>query len=164
MNKLEENMKRILVLLIATAFVAFSCSKDKKLSKRIDGDWNIAKLDYSGSVPIPGAPFPFPVNSTASNAGSMTFKDSDKTCTYSIKFTPVIPGFGITLPEVAFEGSGKYTNDDETVTITNTDGQVLVFNIEVNEKTKQVWNTTSNFEFTGLGQIPVTLKAEMTKK
>lgn len=160
-------MKKLLVLIIAASFVAFSCSKEKKLAKRVDGEWNITKLDYSGSVPAvpPIITVPINVNSTASNAGTMTFKDSDKTCSYDIKFTPVVPGLAIPLPEQQVNGSGTYTNDDKTVTITRTDGQKLVFNVEINEKTRQVWSTTTVIEFAALGgSIPVTLKADMTKK
>lgn len=113
-------------LLIAVAFTFSGCSKEKALTKRLVGTWNIDK--YDGTITDAGGglatPFSF------SNVGTYTFKD-DNTGSYSF----VILG-------TTDNGTINWTNTENTVTITESGEPTLIYTVTTNEKTRQVWTTT----------------------
>jgi len=65
-----KTMKRHLYLLTtAVVFIFASCSKEKQITKRLEGTWNIDK--YEGSYTSGGQTFP----DVATNAGTLTFNE-----------------------------------------------------------------------------------------
>ena len=135
-------MKKILTLTLSIAMMAIlftSCSKEKTLSKRLEGTWTIDKID--GTITPAGGGAGTPISFT--QAGTFTFKD-DGTGSNSI----VILG-------QTNNSTFNWTNTATTVTITESGQTPIVLTVTTNEKTKQVWtatetdaNTTSTFTYT----------------
>ncbi len=135
-------MKKILTLTLSIAMMAIlftSCSKEKKLANRLEGTWNIDKLE--GTITPAGGGAGTPVSFT--QVGTFTFKD-DGTGSNSIVL------FGQTE-----NGTFNWTNTATTVTITQSGQTPTVLTVTTNEKTKQVWTatetdatTTSTFTYT----------------
>lgn len=121
-------MKKILTSTLAIAFTAIlftSCSKETKLTNRLEGTWNIDKLDFTITPSGGGSALPF----SFLNAGTFTFK-SDKTGSYSI--TASVP------PN---NGTITWSNTATTVTINESGEPTKIYTVTTNEKTKQVWTT-----------------------
>lgn len=164
-------MKKVLLLTLLAGFVFVGCKKETKTpeevySERLDGDWNVMKLDYSATVQIPLIGN-FPINGTSMNAGSIAFTDDGKTANYDIKFLPSLPGLPpgtLTIDTVRLAGTGTYTNSTSTITLTETGGQVLTFTVMANEENLQILNTQLNYQADSATVIPVTLSMTLNRK
>lgn len=128
------------VLLVAVMFVVAGCSKTKKLTKRLEGTWNVDKMEgvYTPTGSVIGYSFSW------TNLGTYTFKD-DMTGSYSM----VINGS-------ASNGSFNWTNTETTVTTTESGNTPEIFTVTTNEKTKQVW-TGSQSDADGTMNYTITL-------
>lgn len=162
-------MKKVILLGLLTGFIFVSCkqetpkSPEEVYSERIDGDWNVASLTYTASLTIPiiGS---FPINGTAENAGNITFNHSAKTASYNIRFLPNIPnipGGGITVDTIRLEGNGTYSNTTSNITLTESGGQILVFNVIANEESLQLLSTQLNYELDSVTTVPVTMQLRL---
>jgi uncharacterized protein (TIGR03066 family) len=107
-------MKKVLsILAIAMLFIATSCSKEAKLNRKIDGEWNLVSVD--GVAPEAGS--------------SMTIKfEKDKKGTGAVTMTESGGGMSFAIP-------GTYTlTDDKTITM------VLTF---FGESTTEIYSVSS---------------------
>ncbi len=165
-------MKKILLLFVLSSFLSVSCKKkdnrtpEEIYSERLDGNWNVMKLDYSATIQIPLVGT-FPINGTANNAGSISFNDAAKTANYDIKFLPSLPGLPpgiIDIDTVSLVGTGTYSNTTTTVTLTEAGGQVLIFNVLANEENLQLMNTQVNYQADSATVIPVTLSMTLNRQ
>ncbi len=137
-------MKKLLTILTITAIVFASCSKTKKLSKRLATKWNITKKDhqafYNNVQDVPQT------YTTTSAVGSVELK-SDGTGT----FTDPVNAKG----DLAVYTIADWYNDDAHVSILVEDQSSpkkvyqWTFNITTNEKEKQVWFNELNREQNG---------------
>jgi hypothetical protein len=137
-------MKKYLYLLSTAILLMLSaCSKEKQLTKRLEGTWNIDK--YEGTYTSGGQTYP----DVATNAGSFTFKEG---------------GTGNAVLKIV--GSSDETFDftwsvnEETLTITETGEDPITFEVQTNEKTKQVWYNSTTYPS---GDVE-TLKLSLSKK
>lgn len=108
-------MKKVLALLVAVTMLFSSCSKEKKLNRKLDGKWDIES--FSGVPPKAGESI------------SVIFNKDKKEGTFSIKVTQ--NGFSVAI-------KGKYTlTEDEIITLTPTDltnYDILVFTVTKYDK------------------------------
>ncbi len=140
----EKTMKKHLYLLtVAVVLLITSCSKEKQLTKRLEGTWNIDK--YEGTYTSGGQTFP----DVATNAGTFTFVEGG-TGNAEIKIV------GTTDEKFNF----IWKVEDEKITITETGEDPITFEIQTNEKTQQVWYNSTTYPS---GDIE-TLKLSLTKK
>jgi len=128
MTKLFKSISLLFVL----AIVLSSCSKEKKLTKRLDGTWNIDELTYREYED--GVLDPFFGSFTFPNAGTITL---NKDNTGSI--TSNLPGIDPTTVQIV-----DWSNTETTVQIVSreinaTVNDTVVFEVVVNEKKKQEW-------------------------
>jgi len=139
-----KTMKRHLYLLTtAVVFIFASCSKEKQITKRLEGTWNIDK--YEGSYTSGGQTFP----DVATNAGTLTFNEGG-TGNAKIKI------LGTTDDEFNF----TWKVEDEKITFTPIGEDPITYEIQTNEKTKQVWYNSTTYPS---GDVE-TLKLSLTKK
>jgi hypothetical protein len=164
-------MKKLLLIGLVATFAVASCKKETPktpeeiYSERLDGDWNVASLDYSAAVTIPGLGS-IPLNGTSTNAGSISFTHASKSAVYDIKFLPSLPGLPpgtIDVDTVRLAGSGTYSNTTANITLTDTNGDIIVFNVIANEQTLQLLSTQLNYELDSVTTIPVTLQLRLGK-
>ncbi|MDP2187492.1 MAG: hypothetical protein Q8J69_02305 [Sphingobacteriaceae bacterium] len=163
-------MKRILLLGLLTGFLFAGCKKketpktpEEIYSERLDGNWNLASLTYTASVPVPVFGL-VPINGTSANAGRITFNHSAKTANYDIRFLPNIPAIpGIAVDTIRLNGNGTYTNTTTNITLTETSGQVLVFSVVANEATLQLLNTQLNYQLDSVTTVPVSMQMRLSK-
>lgn len=165
-------MKKILLLSCLSLLVFASCKKKKDnkspeeiYAERLNGDWNVSKLDYSAvvNVPILG---PFPINGTADEAGSVSFNTPAGTAQYDIRFLPTLGNLPGAPPvdTIRLFGSGTFTNTTTTVTLTETSGDVVVFTVEVNDQNLQILKTNVNYQLDPTTTVPVGLELRMNRK
>lgn len=160
-------MKKVILLSLLTGFLFVSCKKEtpkspeEVYSERIDGNWNVSSLTYTASVTVPilGS---VPINGTADNAGSINFNHSSKTASYNIRFLPNIPSLpGIAVDTIRLAGNGTYSNTTSNITLTESGGQVLVFNVIANEQSLQLLNTQLNYQLDSVTTVPVTMQLRL---
>jgi len=85
-------MKKIISVLLGVAIMVASCSKEKKLNKRLDGEWEA--VSYDGQTPVSGE--------------SIVLKfDKDKNGKGKYSFT-------YTVPSSSFTWGGTYELIDDT--------------------------------------------------
>ena len=156
-------------LSLLTGFLFVSCKKEDPktpeeiYSERLDGRWNVVSLNYTASIAFPPLPA-IPIVGTSANAGSITFNHVAKTASYDIKFLPNIPAIpGIIIDTVRLNGSGTYSNTLTNITLTETNGQLLVFNVVANEANLQLLNTQLNYQLDSTTTVPVTLEMRLGK-
>lgn len=106
-------MKNLLLVLIAATAITFtSCSKESKLNKRLDGTWNVTKIDGEA---LEGASI------------ETTFNKDGKEGTYETK---------LTSPFGNATESGSYTLEEDTKLIfTDSDGEKSTANVLEYSKT-----------------------------
>ncbi len=97
--------KGLVLMMLAVVFVFASCSKESKLNRKLDGKWNLTKLD-GNALP-------------SGYSSSITFTKDKKVGTYSTTFT-----FG----GLSGTDSGTYTLEGDTkiTTTSNTSGSTAV--------------------------------------
>ncbi|MDD5571155.1 MAG: lipocalin family protein [Bacteroidales bacterium] len=122
---MKTTVKSLFVLCFATLFLF--CSKEKKLAKRLEGTWNVDKVDMVDATNSSNS-------YSAVNAGTITFsgnKTGKNDYTYAIGSTSYNQNESFT-----------WSNTEETVAITgnaSNGDKVKVFNVDDNKKTTQVW-------------------------
>lgn len=125
-------MFKSIALLFVLAIAVSSCSKEKKLTKRLDGTWNIDEVTYRDYED--GALDPFFGSFTFPNAGTITLnKDNTGSITFSL------PGIDPSTAQIL-----DWSNTETTVQIisrepNSTVNDTMVFDVVVNEKNKQEW-------------------------
>lgn len=135
--------KQLYLLTAAVVLLITSCSKEKQITKRLEGTWNIDK--YEGTYTSGGQTFP----DVASDAGTFTFVEGGTG-------SAVIKIVGST--DNNFNFTWKVT--DEKITITETGEDPYTYEIQTNEKTKQVWYNSTTYPS---GDIQTT-KLSLSKK
>ncbi len=134
-------MKKLLFLMGTVAVLFSSCSKEKQLANRLDGEWNITQLDYSGKISTPIGLLN--VANTAYNSGFLKFDNGSKKSSYQLVFDAEVLVFSDTLRvPVNLVGSGTFRNTKDKVIITDdSTAEVREFEVITNDKTRQVWTT-----------------------
>ena len=159
--------------MLLTATILGACTQEELITKRLEGTWDVKKVDYSAKIILPPPiSLEIPVSGISENSGNMVFSKKNKECSYDISFTtkPIeLTGLG-TIPAtpITIKGSGTWANTDKEVTITNSDSlkTKFVFAVQKNERFLQEWKTTINYQIAQLGNtpVPVTLVITMEKK
>lgn len=161
-------MRKVLLFIFAVAIAGASCkqeddgptkSPEEVYAERLDGNWNVNTLNYTAVAPTPFGPVP--INGTASNSGNITFNTPAKTATYNIRFLPQLGNLPIPVDTVRLEGSGTFTNTTTAITLTESSGQVIVFNVVTNEAALQVLRTSLNYQLDSATTVPVTLEMRL---
>ena len=160
-------MRKVLLFVFAIAIAATSCKKDDTPSKspeevyaeRLNGNWNVNQLTYTATVSTPFGPVP--INGTATNSGNITFNSAAKTASYNIKFLPQLGNLPIPIDTVRLEGNGTFTNTTTAITLTESSGQTLIFNVVTNEASIQVLRTAVNYQVDSATVVPVTLEMRL---
>jgi len=163
-------MKKVLLLIFAVAIAGASCKKEntgnnptqtpeEAYAERINGSWNVNQLTYTATVSTPFGPVP--INGTATNSGNITFNSTAKTATYNIRFLPQLGNLPIPVDTVRLSGGGTFTNTTTAITLTDSSGQVLVFNVLTNEASIQVLRTALNYQLDSTTVVPVTMEMRL---
>jgi len=130
LNNSEMKQIKQLGLVLFVAVMATACSKEKRLTNRIEGSWTLTKQEITANT----------VTTTLTpSASNFTFND-DKSGSYSITFSE--NGQSITDA-----GSFTWANTKDQVTINETsNGQTTstVYKVDKDEKKHQEWSNTSN--------------------
>jgi hypothetical protein len=72
-NYIIQKMKNIIILLVTVVTISFaSCSKSAKLNKKLDGTWEVVKID--GSAPPAGTSFEFTFSKEKGGKGEIEIK------------------------------------------------------------------------------------------
>lgn len=162
-------MKKTLALLSFCVLLLAGCSKQKQLTRRLDGKWNITKVTYTATP----SGIPTQITGTGQNtSGYLNFVRKDMTADYNVTFnTEPASIFGQTIPSipVSIVGNGTFTNTETDFTITQNDSAKtkMDFVILKNEKTAQTWKTTTTTNINMGGQalpVSVTLTIDVTKE
>ncbi len=83
-------MKKVLFALLAmTVLVASSCSKEKKINKRLDGTWKAVMLDNDVLTSTESAEFTFTKDEKDNGTGIMSLKDGEFTLALTFTYTLV---------------------------------------------------------------------------
>lgn len=162
-------MKKLLLLSLLTGFLFISCKKEDPktpeeiYSERLDGSWNVVSLNYTATLTFPPLPA-VPISGTSANAGTINFNHAAKTASYDIKFLPSLPPIpGLAVDTVRLNGSGSYSNTTTNITLTESNGSLLVFTVVANEATLQLLNTQVNYQLDSATTVPVTLEMRLGK-
>ncbi|MCF8372450.1 MAG: hypothetical protein K9H64_12550 [Bacteroidales bacterium] len=144
-------MKRLhsVLFILLSAIILVSCSKEKILSKRLEGMWDIDV--YQKIVYGDGTPLPPPESGTAGNAGKFEFFSDGKGQFNVIKDLGQDMYFG--------EDDFLWTNTSESVSIRTTTGGTKKFEVVTNKKDKMVWERTQIYSYSG-GQHGVSYTME----
>jgi hypothetical protein len=167
-------MKKLLLLSLLTGFLFVSCKKEtppdpnvpiktpeETYSERLNGTWNIVSLTYTASITIPPLGS-IPINGTSANAGTIEFMHASKTAQYDIKFLPNLPPIpGLVIDTINLNGNGTYSNTTANITLTEGNGQILVFNVIANEPNLQLLNTQLNYQLDSVTAVPVTMQLRL---
>ncbi len=132
-------MKRLqsVLLLIMSAIILVSCSKEKILAKRLEGMWSIDV--YQKSVYGNGTPVPPPESATAGNAGNFEFFSNGEGQFNVVKNLGKDTYYG--------EGDFHWTNTGNTVSIRAVSGGTKKFDVVTNKKDKMVWERTQIYYY-----------------
>ena len=148
-------MKRTqsVLLLLLSALLLISCSKEKILAKRLEGMWTIDV--YQKSVYGNGTPVPFPESNSASNAGKFEFFDDGK------------GQFNLTkdLGQDTFQDEGTFlwTNTGNSVSIRIDGGFTKKFDVVTNKKDKMVWERSQVYYYSeGESGVNYTMDERLT--
>jgi len=160
-------MKKLLLFVFAISIAGASCKKDDTTSKspeevyaeRLNGNWSVNQLTYTATIMSPFGPIP--INGIANNAGTISFNTPAKTANYNISFLPQLAGLQIPVDTVRLEGSGTFTNTSSSITLTESNGQILVFNVLTNEASIQVVRTSVNYQLDSATVVPVTMEMRL---
>ena len=152
--------------MLLSLVVLAACKKEPEktpeevYSERLDGSWNVSKLDYAATLTTPFGPLP--ITGSANEAGVISFNNAAKTANYDIKFLPSLVGLQIPVDTVRLQGMGTYSNTTSAITLTDSSGQILVFNVIANEASLQILRTSINYDLDTL-VVPVTLEMRLAR-
>lgn len=125
-------MRIISIILIATAFTLLTaCSAEKKLAKRLVGEWNIAS--YSEQFHATGAS-----DVTLTNIGTLTLNKNgtgDKSINFSIMSRTVTDTLNF-----------RWNNTEDKVTLMGNEESMFVktWLVMSSKKKEQIWRSTDN--------------------
>lgn len=162
-------MKKVLIIFAAIALSVACKKKEEKpltMAEKLNGTWNVTKLDYSATVTIPGVPIGLPISGSSPNVGNMQFNAATGIATYDIEFQPNVNIPGVPpLGTVPIKGSGPYTATETSVKVTDTQSNTTFdFKVNTNEEKRQVWETTAPFAIDpNLPPVNVKLVIDMSK-
>jgi ribosomal protein S4E len=120
------------ILVIASAIFLTSCNKEKQLSRRLEGVWNLDKIEYTDAE---DATWSY----SLTNAGTIEFNE-DKSGKFNYSYT--VNGETYKNSE-----SFKWENTEETVIITgssNSGDKERIFTVDENDRKQQVWSNTES--------------------
>jgi len=169
-------MKKVFLgsLAIMVLWVMVSCNKEKALTKRLDGRWNIDLLEYRTNILDSTSGNNIPLTGSNTNAGTITFNAANKTGDYDITATTqaihvTIPGVPnpIIIPSstVHVAGSGTFSNTQTTITIVDAQQSPRVFDVAAALKTEMILTTTETKFIDSLKMtVPIQLTLNLTKK
>lgn len=152
--------------MLLSLVVLAACKKEPEktpeevYSERLDGNWNVTKLDYSAVVTTPFGPIP--ITGTANNSGTIAFNNAGKTANYNIAFLPSLAGLPVQVDSVKLIGNGTYSNTTTNITLTESGGQVLTFNVVANEANLQILRTSINYDLDTV-MVPVTIEMRLAR-
>ena len=134
-------MKRTILLLTLIALLT-ACSKEAQLSRRLVGQWNVDVLELSTSGSLP-------LSSSIPNVGTISF-DEDGTGQNNIAYQYKIADFEV---DVEDNSSFVWENSETQVDVISDSKDVgqLLWEVEINEKTNQVWYRTAEDGIKSLG-------------
>jgi hypothetical protein len=159
-------MKKTVMFMLLSLVVLAACKKEPEktpeevYSERLDGNWNVTKLDYSATITTPFGPLP--ITGSANNSGTISFNNAAKTANYNIAFLPALAGLPIQVDSVKLQGSGTFSNTTTNITLTESSGQVLVFNVVANEASLQILRTSVNYDLDSI-VVPVTMELRLAR-
>jgi len=168
-------MKTFSYFLLPLTFLVFiGCSKEKKLTKQLDGNWNIDLLEYKTNLTDTASGATIPVTGSSVNAGSVNFNASEKTGGYSIDASTQainlnLPNFPnpIIVPStrITATGNGTFTNTENTVTIIDGQRAPKVFKVISSEKNSLLLETDESAKVDSLNlNLIINLSLHLTKK
>ncbi len=150
--------------MLLSLVVLAACKKEPEktpeevYAERLDGNWNVNRLDYSATITTPFGPLP--ITGTANNSGTISFNNAAKTADYNIAFLPSLAGLPVQVDSVKLQGTGTFSNTTTSITLTENGGQVLTFNVVTNEASLQILRTTVNYDLDTV-VVPVTLEMRL---
>lgn len=164
------DMKRVFlgVLSVLVLWMMGSCNKEKALTNRLNGTWNIDLLEYRTNILDSTSGTSIPLTGSNTNAGTITFNSTKKTGDYRI--TAVTQAINVTIPglpnpiiipssTVNVAGSGTFTNTENTITITDAQQSPRVFDVTVAYKTSMVLTTK---EYKYIDSLKMTVPIDLT--
>ncbi|MFY8132772.1 MAG: hypothetical protein ACOVOL_06010 [Bacteroidia bacterium] len=168
-------MKNYSFLSLTLSFLLFfSCSKEKQLAKRMNGDWNIDLLEYKTNLTDTTSGAVIPVTGSSVNAGSVNFNSTEKTGGYSIDASTkainlTLPGFPnpIIVPStrITASGSGTFSNTENSITIIDGQRAPKVFKVISSEKTTMLLETDETTRVDSLNlNLVINLSLHLSKK
>ncbi|GCD77450.1 hypothetical protein JCM31826_09320 [Thermaurantimonas aggregans] len=141
----------------------------KALSERLPGDWKPSFVTYSTQVDLSsqGLP-PVTVSGITENPnGNMRAEREPKNMNFQLQFSASVDlGFGLPIPipvNINITGTYLISNDEKTVTLTQSNGSTLNFRVLTNEFNVQVWRTTYPFQAPLLGSLPIDMIITLVK-
>lgn len=148
-------MKRLssVLFIILSAIIVLSCSKEKILTKRLEGKWDIDV--YSKTVYGNGTPVPPPESGSVGNAGKFEFF-SDGKGQFNINRN---------LGQDTYTGFDEFvwTNTGETVSIRTPSGMTKKFDVTTNKKSKMVWERSQVYYYAeGQSGVNYTMEERLT--
>ncbi|MFN4299501.1 MAG: hypothetical protein ACK4EX_07195 [Thermaurantimonas sp.] len=171
--------KSYLFLFIGFLLFATACRKrieyvymepPKALADRLPGNWKPSFVTYSTQIDLSsqGLP-PVTVSGITENPnGSMTAEREPKNMNFQLQFTATVDlGFGFPIPipvNINVTGTYSISNDEKTVTLTQSNGSKLDFKVLTNEFNVQVWRTTYPFQSPLLGALPIDMIVTFVKQ
>jgi hypothetical protein len=151
-------MKKLLALaLLCVAATLSSCDKQKQLTRRLDGTWDISNVKYKATITVPPG-LEVPLEGTATNGGYFTFDKKTLRNDFKISFnTETTQLLGQTVPSLPINieqtnNTWRNTIDSLFINGTGTTTTNYQYAILKNEKKTQQW--ASKFELTDIPSIP----------
>jgi hypothetical protein len=90
-------MKKSLFILFIFSALLYSCSKDAKINRRIDGEWKVSSIGGESLPTNESSTFKFSKDKKTTGSGTYTFTDTFEPSTISLPFTYTIGSEKITL-------------------------------------------------------------------
>lgn len=132
-------------MLISSFFLVMACSKEKRFSNRLDGNWTVASIKGSFE-PIDSSAGWFSMN--VSGDGLAAFSAAKFNGTLQLRLARTFNG--ITLRDTSvfwIENWEAQGNDSLTMSVTpnNKTFSTIGWKVLENQKTTQIWNNKSGF-------------------
>lgn len=154
-------MKKFIALFFVLAFVAVGCSDDNNnnnqgptgLTKRLIGTWDMTELSYSTQIILPFNPLdPIDVSGNAENVdGTFFVSNRPKDVDYFYSFDIVDSLLPIPVP-VQANGAGSWeVIANDTKVLLEEEGESIIYDVIIDEPTRQVWAGTIPFTPPGGG-------------
>ena len=134
-----------------------SCNKEKALTRRLNGTWDIANVKYKATITVPPG-LEVPLDGTATNGGYFKFNCKTMRNDFKISFnTQATSLLGQPVPSIPInieqlDNTWRNTIDSLLITHTGATGNDYKYLILKNERKAQ--QIQSSFELKDIPQIP----------